>query len=39
MRCLSMWKAGLQNGLQYFVIGDVGANGIQALSKLLRNAA
>ena len=28
-----------QNGLQYFVIGDVGANDIQALSKLLRNAA
>jgi anti-sigma factor RsiW len=27
-----------QNGLQYFVIGDVGAEDIQALSKLLRDA-
>jgi anti-sigma factor RsiW len=29
------WK---QNGLRYFVVGDVSAEDIQALSKLLRNA-
>jgi len=28
-----------QNGLRYFVIGDVGADDIRALSKLLRDAA
>jgi anti-sigma factor RsiW len=27
-----------QNGLRYFVVGDVGANDIEALSKLLRDA-
>ena len=27
-----------QNGLRYFVVGDVGAEDIQALSKLLRDA-
>lgn len=27
-----------QNGLRYFVLGDVGANDIEALSKLLRDA-
>ena len=27
-----------QNGLRYFVVGDVGADDIQALSKLLRDA-
>jgi len=27
-----------QNGLRYFVVGDVNANDIEALSKLLRNA-
>jgi anti-sigma factor RsiW len=29
------WK---QNGLRYFVVGDVGADDIQALSRLLKNA-
>jgi hypothetical protein len=28
-----------QNGLRYFVVGDVDAEGIRALSKLLRGAA
>ena len=27
-----------QNGLRYFVVGDVAAEDIQALSKLLRDA-